>query len=124
MNNLLIQTPLSKLFSSVLWSLVNNAGIISVHEIIDGKSVDAVQKVMETNTFGSVRVTKAFIPLLKETSNSRVILVSSMSAHVTIPLMGNYSMSKFAMRAFGDGLRKELKRFNIHVSMIEPTIYA
>lgn len=98
--------------------------MISIHEVIEGKSVDDIQKVMETNTFGAVRVTKAFIPLLKDTINSRIILVSSMSAHVTIPCMTNYAMSKFAMRAFGDGLRREIKRFGIHVSMVEPSIYA
>lgn len=107
-----------------LWAVVNNAGKLIAHEVIDGNSIDEIRNVMQTNTFGAVRVTKAFVSLLKETPNSRVVLVSSMASHEVLPLLAGYSMSKYAMRAFGNGLRRELKRFNIHVSMVEPTVYA
>lgn len=37
--------------------------------------------------------------------------------------MVGYAMSKFAVRAFGEGLRRELKQLNVYVSVIEPTFY-
>lgn len=110
-------------FCAELWSLVNNAGILTTHELIEGDSIEMVQKMMDTNALSAVRVSKAFIPLLAQTPNSRIVLVSSMSAHVSIPMMGAYCMSKHAMKAFGDGLRREIKRFGIHVAMVEPSVY-
>lgn len=102
---------------------MNNAGVIKVHQIFDGVSIEEVERVMAANTLGAVRVSKAFIPILNEKKGSRIVLVSSISAHLTIPLMTSYCMSKHALRSFGDGLRREIKRLGIHVSMIESTVY-
>lgn len=78
---------------------------------------------IDTNTLGSVRVTRAFLPMLKQTRHSRVILVSSIASHITWPAMTGYGMSKYALRSFGSGLRIEMNPFKVYVSMIEPDFY-
>lgn len=107
-----------------MWALVNNAGIFKLHGVDWGKDgVDDYKDMIDTNTLGSVRVTRAFLPLLKSTKQSRIILVSSIASHITWPAMSGYSMSKYALRSFGSGLRREMKPFKVYVSMVEPDFY-
>lgn len=102
---------------------MNNAGIMKIHGVLDGDSINAYEKTFDVNTFGAIRVTKKFVPLLAKVPRSRIILVSSMGSHISVPFMTNYCMSKYALKAFGDGLRREMRRLNIYVSMIEPSGY-
>ncbi len=69
----------SNLFSD-LWALVNNAGIINFVPIEWGKQgIDVFKNHMEVNALGQVRVTKAFLPLLRRTKDSRIVNVESLS---------------------------------------------
>ena len=68
------------LFFSVLYSVVNNAGI-AVFSEIEWCSVDQFQQIMNVNVMGMVRVTKAFLPLLRE-SKGRVINVASLAGEL------------------------------------------
>ncbi len=67
-------------FFSALWALVNNAGI-AVFTEIEWCSVDQFQRVMDVNVFGVVRVTKAFLPLIRQ-SKGRVINVASLAGNI------------------------------------------
>ena len=62
---------------SVLWAVVNNAGV-AVYCEIEWCSVQEFQKIMDVNVFGIVRVTKGFLPLLRQ-SEGRVINVASLA---------------------------------------------
>jgi len=107
------------------WALVNNAGIINFVPIEWGKQgIDIFKNHMEVNALGQVRVTKAFLPLLRRTKDSRIVNVESLSGRMPLPGMASYSMSKFAVRAFSDALRNEVKQFNINVCVIEPSVYS
>lgn len=104
-----------------LWAVVNNAGVAVFCEI-EWCSVQEFQKIMDVNVFGIVRVTKGFLPLLRQ-SEGRVINVASLAGRFTLPAFAAYSMSKKACIAFSDALRQEMKKFNIKVITIEPGLY-
>ncbi|CAL1526322.1 unnamed protein product [Lymnaea stagnalis] len=104
-----------------LWALVNNAGVAVFCEI-EWCSVQEFQKIMDVNVFGIVRVTKGFLPLLRQ-SEGRVINVASLAGRFTLPAFAAYSMSKKACIAFSDALRQEMNKFNIKVITIEPGLY-
>ena len=104
-----------------MWSVVNNAGILSSFEIEFGDMSSFVSQ-MEVNCLGTVRVTKAFLPLLRE-SKGRVINMASLAGRFAIPGMVGYCMSKSAVISFSDGLRREMKKWGIDVICIEPHLF-
>jgi len=109
----------SHLNMSMLWSLVNNAGIVVAgpNEFIPLKHW---KMQFDINFFGAVSVTQAFLPLLRETKGARIVNMGSVSGRLSTPILGPYCASKFALRAFNDSLRQEVREFDIHVSLIEP----
>lgn len=104
-----------------LWAVVNNAGMGMISEI-EWCSVDQFQRIMDVNVLGVVRVTKAFLPLLRH-SHGRVINVASLAGRLTLPMYAAYSMSKKAVVAFSDALRQEMRKFDVCVISIEPGLY-
>ncbi|KAI1286956.1 Retinol dehydrogenase 7 [Halotydeus destructor] len=108
-----------------LWAIVNNAGTIEYSGIEYGPpGVGHYSKHLEVNTLGVVRTSKAFLPMLRQAKNSRVVIVASAAARAVSPGLVAYSMSKYAVRAFADGLRNEVCDFGMSVATIEPMIYA
>ncbi len=99
-------------------ALVNNAGIATGGPV-ETTELKEWKRVFEVNVFGAVRVTKAFLPLLRK-SKGRVVNISSISGFVASPYMSVYAASKFALEAFSDSLRRELLSREVHVSIIEP----
>ena len=107
-----------------LWSIVNNAGILSLMEIEFGDMASFTSQ-MDINCLGLVRVSKAFLPLIKRNglSRGRVVNVASLAGRFTMPGFVAYCMSKGAVITFSDGLRRELAKWNIEVVCIEPHLY-
>jgi NAD(P)-dependent dehydrogenase (short-subunit alcohol dehydrogenase family) len=99
--------------------LVNNAGIAlgGPLEFID---VARLRHQLEVNVVGLVATTQAFLPLVRR-GPGRIVNIGSMSGRLTIPFMGPYSASKFAVEAVTDALRMELAPWGIQVSVIEPS---
>ena len=91
-----------------LWALVNNAGIGASGFTDWGHDVDEYKTVFEVNVFGLIRVTKNCLPLLRQTNGSRIVNVASLAGRLTPPCMSHYAMSKHAVRAYSDALRREL----------------
>ncbi|ESP03965.1 hypothetical protein LOTGIDRAFT_110173, partial [Lottia gigantea] len=106
---------------NMLWALVNNAGV-AVFTEIEWCSVEQFTRIMDVNVIGVVRVTKAFLPLIRH-SKGRVINVASLAGRFTLPAFSAYSMSKKACIAFSDGLRLEMSKFDVKVITIEPGLY-
>ncbi|XP_063398543.1 retinol dehydrogenase 7-like [Mytilus trossulus] len=102
-----------------LWGLVNNAGVWYYSEL-ETTSETIFRKVLEINLFGAIRLTKALLPLIRK-SKGRIVNVSSLMGRLTMEGNGAYSMSKHALLAFSDTLRQEMKKWGVHVSIIEPT---
>ncbi|GBM51129.1 Estradiol 17-beta-dehydrogenase 2 [Araneus ventricosus] len=104
-----------------LWSVINNAGIQKGF-LTELTRIQDFQDTMEVNAFGQVRVTKAFLPLLRKT-RGRVINMSSLAGRIALPMCGAYTMSKFASVGFSENLRHELDMWGIRVISIEPEIF-
>lgn len=102
-----------------LYALVNNAGI-QILDPIENTSIEAMREVFDVNVFGLHCLTKAFIPLLRKNSGSRIINIGSVSGLISSPYMGAYCASKHAVEAYSDSLRVELRPFGVYVTCIEP----
>ena len=101
-----------------LAGLVNNAGI-AVPAPIEHQPIDDFRRQIDVNLIGQVAVTQAFLPLLR-TAQGRIVNVGSIGGRVAVPLLGAYAASKFALEGFTDTLRRELRPWGIHVSIMEP----
>jgi len=101
-----------------LHGLFNNAGV-SVNGPVEYLSLDDLRWQLEVNVIGQVAVTQAFLPLLRK-ARGRIVTTGSVGGFVASPFLSAYSMSKYAMEAFSDALRIELKPQGIEVVLLEP----
>jgi len=99
--------------------LVNNAGYAQVGAVAD-LTRDRVRRQFEVNVFAPVQLVREVLPVMRTQGGGRIVNVSSLAGRVSVPMMGAYCASKFALEAFSDALRIEAKPFGIHVSLIEP----
>ena len=101
-----------------LYALVNNAGIgpPSAVELTD---LDEFRRVLEVNTIAPLRMIQAALPLLRQ-GRGRIVNISSMNGAISLPMVGAYSASKFALEALSDALRIELRPWKIPISQIRP----
>ncbi|XP_063023045.1 D-beta-hydroxybutyrate dehydrogenase, mitochondrial-like isoform X2 [Melospiza melodia melodia] len=102
-----------------LWGLVNNAGISTFGEV-EFASLDNYKEVAEVNLWGTVRVTKAFLPLIRR-AKGRVVNITSMLGRMASPSRSCYCVSKFGVAAFSDCLRQEMYRWGVRVILVEPS---
>lgn len=103
--------------------LVNSAGFGLVAPVVEIDS-DDLQAQFETNVFGLVAVTQAFVPEMQKRRKGRVVHIGSLGGTMTMPLMGAYSATKYALEAIADAMRLELRPFGIEVSLIDPGMIA
>jgi NAD(P)-dependent dehydrogenase (short-subunit alcohol dehydrogenase family) len=105
-------------------SLVNNAGI-SVPGPVECLTMEEIREQFDVNFFGVLAVTKAFLPLIRQgEKKGRIVNTGSLNGRMTAPLGSVYCASKFALRSITDGLRMELRPWDIRVSLVEPGITA
>ena len=104
-----------------LYGLVNNAGVAVTGPFMDTRDED-FEFVMDVNTYGPFRVTKAFAPLIIA-SKGRIATISSISGILSGANAGVYSMSKHAIEAFGDSLALQMEPHGVEVSLVEPGNY-
>jgi len=78
-----------------------------------------MRRTCEVNLWGHVNVTKALLPMIKR-AHGRVINTTSMLGRVTIHGVSSYCISKYALEAFSDALRLEMKVWGVSVHIIEP----
>jgi NAD(P)-dependent dehydrogenase (short-subunit alcohol dehydrogenase family) len=98
--------------------LVNNAGI-AVAGPLEFLPPDELRRQLEVNVVGQLRVIQMVLPALRAT-RGRIINVGSISGRSSLPFLGAYAMSKFALEAMTDALRVELRPWGIHVAIVEP----
>lgn len=107
-----------------LASLVNNAGIAVAGPALE-LPLDDYRRQLDINVMGPVIVTRAFAPLLGTNAElkgppGRIVMISSVAGKNGNPLTAPYSMSKHALEAFSESLRRELMLFGIDVVVIAP----
>ncbi|MHA1924216.1 MAG: SDR family NAD(P)-dependent oxidoreductase [Candidatus Heimdallarchaeota archaeon] len=98
---------------SGLDGLVNNAGIFVGGPLIEVEEKE-VEKILDVNVLGTFQVTKAMFPLLHK-NKGRIVNMGSETGRFAFPLNGPYTMSKFAIEAFSDSLRRELMFLDMKV---------
>ncbi|XP_054716406.1 retinol dehydrogenase 16-like [Uloborus diversus] len=103
------------------WAIVNNAGIQKGFDV-DLTSMDDFKDTLEVNTFGPIRVTKAFLPLLKK-AKGRIVNIVSISGRFSTPYCTPYIMSKFATSAFTECLKQEMEVWGVEVISVEPEMF-
>jgi NAD(P)-dependent dehydrogenase (short-subunit alcohol dehydrogenase family) len=100
--------------------LVNNAGVDTDFLPVEHADIGDWRRMFETNVFGTVALTAAAIPLLRDNQPSVVCTITSSSIIAAVPFYSAYRASKAAASAFGDSLRVEVAPFGIRVVEILP----
>ena len=101
-----------------LSGLVNNAGIDTPGPL-EFLPLDTFRHQVEVNVIGLLGVTQAFLPLIRK-AQGRIVNMGSIDGKAVTPFQGAYGASKHAVEALTDGLRMELRPWNIHVAVVEP----
>lgn len=99
--------------------LVNNAGV-SIGGFIEETPEEDWRLSMETNFFGTLKVTRAVQPYMRKAESGKIINISSISGRFGFPAHGPYTASKFAINGFSESLRLEMLPFGVYVVLIEP----
>jgi NAD(P)-dependent dehydrogenase (short-subunit alcohol dehydrogenase family) len=99
--------------------LVNNAGV-AIGGTFEAVSEEDFEWLIEINFWGVVRMTRAFLPLLRKSDDARVVNLSSIYGIISPPAETAYSASKFAVRGFSNSLRHELAGSKIGVTVVHP----
>lgn len=99
--------------------LINNAGY-GQSGAVEAIPIESVRRQFETNLFGTIRMCQFVLPGMRRQGWGRIVNMSSVAGRVTMPGSGVYSASKFAIEAFSDALRFEVKGFGVDVVIIEP----
>ncbi|MFA4996367.1 MAG: SDR family oxidoreductase [Patescibacteria group bacterium] len=100
--------------------IINNAGIIQPFVKIVDLDYEAIDKVMGVNFYGTLYITKAFLPLLLKRPEGYIVNVSSMGGFLPVPGQSVYGASKAAVKLLTEGLYAELKDTNVHVTVVFP----
>jgi NAD(P)-dependent dehydrogenase (short-subunit alcohol dehydrogenase family) len=98
--------------------LINNAGY-ELAGAVEELTSEEIRAQFETNFFGVVRMVKAVLPAMRRQRRGHIINVSSLAGVSSIPFLGMYCASKFALEGYTEALRHEVKPFNIRVSLTE-----
>ncbi|TFV57645.1 SDR family NAD(P)-dependent oxidoreductase [Mycobacterium sp. PS03-16] len=99
-------------------AVVNNAGIV-VAGAVEAVDVDDWRMQFDVNVFGQIAVTQAVLPKLRD-ARGRIVFISSLNGQISMPLLGPYCASKFALEAVADALRVEVRPWGIPVVLVEP----
>lgn len=99
--------------------LINNAGVMYVG-ITEAFSLEQVKEQFDTNFYGVIRTSKAFLKLMRKSNDGLIVNISSLAGRLVFPYFGIYCASKFALEAYSEALKYELKPLGVDVTIIEP----
>ncbi|MPV69810.1 oxidoreductase [Burkholderia sp. BE17] len=99
--------------------LVNNAGY--GHEgIMEEAPLAEMRRQFDVNVFGAVAMMKAVVPFMRARRRGRILNITSMGGHITMPGIAYYCGSKFALEGISETVGKELEPFGIAVTAVAP----
>lgn len=99
--------------------LVNNAGV-GLLNAVEGISLDQAREVFETNTLGTIAMTKAFLPQFRERRAGVVVNVTSSVTLRPLHLLSVYTASKAAVNAFTESMALEMEPFGVRARLVLP----
>lgn len=100
-------------------AVVNNAGF-GLAGAVESTTIEEAREQFETNFFGTMRVCRAVLPIMRQQGHGHILNVSSIAGRIGIPFQALYSASKFAVEGFTEALRMEVAPFGIRVVLVEP----
>ena len=100
-------------------ALVNNAGI-GLLGTVEGTPISVARDLFETNTLGTIAMTQAMIPQMREGKAGTIVNVTSSETYAPLPLLSIYTASKAAVNAWSDSMAIELEPFGIRVRTVLP----
>jgi NAD(P)-dependent dehydrogenase (short-subunit alcohol dehydrogenase family) len=103
-------------------AVVHNAGVAAAGAFEDVPESE-LRRVMETNFFGVLGLTRALLPTFRAQANARIVIVSSEAAFMGQPTNAIYCASKCAIEGWAEAIAYELEPFGIEVILIEPGPY-
>src|ERR1700678_1138547 len=103
--------------------LVNNAGA-SLFAATEEASDEQIRGLFDANYFGMVRVLRAALPLLRKQGSGHILGVSSGLGIASLPMIGFYAATKWAVEALHESLAQEVSPFGLSVTIVEPGAYA
>ena len=99
--------------------VLNCAGISLAGAAEDTPEAD-LRAQFETNYFGTLRVNRVFLPMLRARGGGLVLVVGSVAGQIPLPYHCHYSGTKFALDAYTQALRMEAGPFGVRASLIQP----
>jgi NAD(P)-dependent dehydrogenase (short-subunit alcohol dehydrogenase family) len=102
--------------------LINNAGY-GLFGAVEEASEQDVRNQFETNVFGAIWMIQAAIPVMRNQASGHIIQVSSVLGIATVPLLGLYNASKWAIEGLVESMTAEIQAFGIQTTVIEPIAY-
>jgi NADP-dependent 3-hydroxy acid dehydrogenase YdfG len=104
-------------------TVINNAGY-GLFGTIEENSEQEIRDQFETNVFGTLWITQAILPVMRSQGKGHIIQVSSVLGIATVPTLGVYNASKWAVEGLSESLAPEIKGFGINTTIVEPIGYA
>jgi short-subunit dehydrogenase len=116
-----IESFCKQLFTQInqLDVLINNAGYL-VTGLAEETSIELGKQQLETNFWGTVKLTNELLPYFRKQKHGKIITIGSIIGLISLPNVAYYAASKHALEGYFKALRLELNQFNINVSMVEP----
>lgn len=102
--------------------IVNNAGYGLVGPF-EAQSDAQLRRQFDTNVFGTMNVTRAVLPHMRERRRGRIVNVASMCGRMTLPLYTAYCATKWSVDGFSEALSFELSGLGIKVKIVEPGVF-
>lgn len=99
--------------------IFNNAGLMPLSPL-DSLRIDEWNQMIDVNMKGTLYGIAAVLPIFKEQESGQVINVSSVYGHKTVATGAVYCATKHAVRSLSEGLRQEVKDYNVRVTVISP----
>ena len=100
--------------------VVNAAGIHTMSSLVEGNITETVDRMLNINVLGMIRVNKAVFPLIKESGGRIINFSSECGWEKPQPFNTPYAITKYAVEAYTIGLRRELNFLGIDVVKIQP----
>lgn len=99
--------------------LINNAGTIAVGPI-ETMTIDDYRDSINTHFWGPFFATMAALPAMQKRRSGRIVNISSIGGKISVPHLLPYSVGKFALTGFSEGLRSELLKDKVYVTTVCP----
>jgi len=100
--------------------LVNNAFLSAPYELFENVDLDDWRRIFDVNLFGSLALSQAVVPHMKERGGGSIIMINTMSLRIIEPRFGGYAASKAALMTASQTMAKELGAYKIRVNSVVP----